>query len=74
MRWLFQYHHGPLSIAEGGFKMKSVVFTKREAFVSRGEIKDERANLSEKATKLAAEIQIKDSGKIVLCNYNKESY
>ena len=52
--------------------MRSSVFLKRKAFVSRGEIKGERANLSEKATKLAAEIQIKDACKIFLCNYNKE--
>ena len=54
--------------------MRSSVFTKGKAFVSRVEIKGERATLSEKATKLAAEIQIKDNCKIVLCNHNKEFY
>ena len=54
--------------------MRSSVFTKREAIVSRGEIKGERANLCEKATKPATEFQVKDNSKTVLCDYIKEFY
>ena len=73
-RWLFHYHNGPLSNVERGFKMRSSVFTKRKAFVSRGEIEVEIATLSKQATKLPAEIQVKDIFKIVLCNNNKDFY
>ena len=54
--------------------MRSSVFTKRKAFVSRGEIEVEIATLSKQATKLPAEIQVKDIFKIVLCNNNKDFY
>ena len=72
MRRPFHYRHRPLSNAEGGVKIRSSVFTKRNAFVARVEIKGERATLIEKATKLAAGFQIKDNRKIIVCNHNKE--